>query len=94
MSQAGHPSFLASSNFFGLTSTPTMCVHPTALHACTTAKPTAPRPKTATDEPYSTLQLFQTAPRPVEMPQPKRHACVGWERGDGAQERRRGRGPR
>jgi hypothetical protein len=30
-----------------------------------TAKPTAPKPNTATDDPASTLQVFQTAPRPV-----------------------------
>ena len=35
---------------------------------------TAPRPKTATVEFVSTLQVFHTAPRPVETPHPKRHA--------------------
>ena len=48
---------MAICHFFGLTSTPTMCVAPTALHAWTTAKPTAPSPKTATDEPYSTFAV-------------------------------------
>lgn len=38
-----------------------------------TANPTAPRPKTATDEPVSTLHVFQTAPQPVATPQPRRH---------------------
>ena len=56
-----------------ITSTPTISVQPTALQACTTAKPTAPRPKTATEDMGSTLQLFHTAPSPVETPQPRRH---------------------
>jgi hypothetical protein len=37
---------------------------------------TAPTPKTATVEFVSTLQVFQTAPRPVETPQPKRQAFL------------------
>lgn len=35
------------------------------LAACTHARPTAPRPKTATVAPSWTLQVFQTAPKPV-----------------------------
>eukprot|EP00977_Amphora_coffeiformis_P018054 scaffold6121_cov170-Amphora_coffeaeformis.AAC.4 len=34
---------------------------------------TAPRPKTATVLLTSTLQVFHTAPKPVEIPHPKRH---------------------
>ena len=68
------PSCFASANFFGLRSTPTIGWAPTAFAAWITAKPTAPSPKTATDEKGSTLALFQTAPRPVATPQPKRHA--------------------
>ena len=37
---------------------------------------TAPRPNTATVEFVSTLQVFQTAPRPVETPHPKRQAFL------------------
>ena len=47
---------------------------PAIFAACTTASPTAPKPNTATDDPSSTLHVFQTAPRPVETPQPKRQA--------------------
>lgn len=35
-----------------------------------TARPTAPRPKTATEVPGSTLQVFKTAPHPVDTPHP------------------------
>mmetsp|Transcript_41148 Transcript_41148/g.113092 ORF Transcript_41148/g.113092 Transcript_41148/m.113092 type:complete len:349 (-) Transcript_41148:500-1546(-) len=75
--QSVHPSSLASANFFGLTSIPTIALAPTALAACTTAKPTAPRPKTATESPCATLAVFHTAPSPVATPQPKRHALLG-----------------
>merc|ERR1719356_743742 len=68
------PSIFAVSNFLGFVSTPTMREQPTALHPWITASPTAPRPKTATEEKGSTLALFQTAPKPVATPQPKRHA--------------------
>lgn len=34
---------------------------------------TAPRPKTATVLLTSTLQVFHTAPNPVDIPHPKRH---------------------
>eukprot|EP01047_Picozoa_sp_COSAG01_P092406 COSAG01_NODE_23785_length_802_cov_0.705548_2_plen_78_part_00 len=37
---------------------------------CTQASPTAPRPNTPTLEPASTSQVFHTAPKPVETPQP------------------------
>lgn len=33
---------------------------------------TAPNPKTATEDPGSTLHVLSTAPRPVDTPQPKR----------------------
>jgi hypothetical protein len=35
---------------------------------------TAPSPNTATLEPVSTLQVFQTAPKPVLTPHPNKHA--------------------
>src|SRR5918998_250564 len=35
-----------------------------------TDKPTPPQPKTATDEPGSTLAVLKTAPTPVVTPQP------------------------
>merc|ERR1712190_351899 len=72
--QSVQPNFFAISNFFGFISTPMMVVAPAALAPWTTAKPTAPKPKTATDENGSTFALFQTAPSPVAMPQPKRQA--------------------
>ena len=56
---------------------PTIGCAPIALAACTTAKPTAPRPKTATEDMGSTLAVFQTAPSPVATPQPKRHDRLG-----------------
>merc|ERR1712048_1113001 len=54
---------------------------PAIFAACTTARPTAPRPKTATEAPASTLHVFQTAPSPVETPHPKRQALLRGMRG-------------
>ena len=68
------PSARAASNFFGLTSTAMIRVAPTSLAACTTARPTAPSPNTATELPGVTLVVFRTAPRPVETPQPNKEA--------------------
>ncbi len=38
-----------------------------------TERPTAPRPKTTILDPGSTLQVFHTAPHPVEIPHPSKH---------------------
>ncbi len=45
-----------------------------AILTCTTAKPTAPSPNTATEAPASTLHVFHTAPNPVLTPHPNKHA--------------------
>ena len=66
------PSDLAISYLPSLRSMPMMRLAPAILAAWTTARPTAPRPKTATELPVSTFALFQTAPQPVETPHPKR----------------------
>merc|ERR1719281_2381035 len=50
---------------------------PAIFAAWTTERPTAPRPKTATVEPNSTLVVFQTAPSPVATPHAKRHERSG-----------------
>lgn len=51
---------------------------PARLAASMTARPTAPSPNTATLVPGCTLAVLNTAPHPVETPQPRRHtwACV------------------
>ena len=68
------PSAVAAVNFLGLMSTAMMRLAPAMRAAWMTDRPTAPRPKTATDEPSSTLHVFHTAPKPVATPQPKRLA--------------------
>lgn len=54
---------------------------PAALQPIITAKPTAPKPKTAHVEPDSTFAVFRAAPKPVDTPHPKRQilskAAVG-----------------
>jgi hypothetical protein len=44
--------------------------------ASITARPTAPRPKTATELPFSTFAVLKTAPQPVDRPQPSRQICM------------------
>ena len=66
------PNCAARWNFSGLTS---MAMMRLALAICApwiTARPMAPRPKTATVAPGSTLAVFITAPMPVVTPQPSR----------------------
>jgi hypothetical protein len=52
-------------------------MHVSSLNNITTIRirllTTAPTPKTATVLSTSTLQVFQTAPNPVLMPQPNKH---------------------
>jgi len=57
----------------GLTSIPMMRFAFAITAPCTTAKPIAPSPNTATVEPGRTLATLSTAPTPVVMPQPSRH---------------------
>lgn len=45
---------------------------PAALQPMITARPTAPKPKTAHVESGSTFAVFKAAPNPVEIPHPKR----------------------
>ena len=47
---------------------------PAILAPWMTANPTAPSPNTATLALTSTLQVFQTAPKPVDTPHPNKHA--------------------
>lgn len=54
------------------TSIATILRAPTCFAPITAANPTAPSPKTATVELGSTLQVFKTAPYPVDIPQPSR----------------------
>ena len=63
---------MAASFLSSLRSTATITLAPEILAAYTTDNPTAPIPKTTTDLPKPTLQVFQTAPQPVETPQPNR----------------------
>ena len=49
---------------------------PAAFAAWMTDRPRAPRPKTATEVPGSTFVLLNTAPHPVETPQPRRHILL------------------
>ena len=49
-----HPSVVAMANLSLLRSTPMMRDAPAILAACTTARPTAPNPKTATLDPAVT----------------------------------------
>jgi hypothetical protein len=46
---------------------------PARFAASITARPTAPRPNTATLAPACTLAVLNTAPQPVATPQPSRH---------------------
>lgn len=66
------PNLVAISFLSSFTSTPTIILAPAIFAAYTTDNPTAPNPKTTTDLPYPTLQVFQTAPQPVDTPHPKR----------------------
>ena len=56
------PNSLATENFPGLVSTPIILDAPAFTAPITTAKPTAPRPHTATVDPGSALAVFRTAP--------------------------------
>ena len=67
------PISLAKANFPSFMSTPTMYLQPATLAAWMTERPRAPRPKTASEVPGSTLVVLNTAPHPVETPQPSRH---------------------
>ena len=60
-----HNTSLPNSNLSGLRSTPMIFAAPRSLAPSATASPTAPRPKTATVEPSSTLATFQAAPTPA-----------------------------
>ena len=57
-------------NLLSLMSTPTISVAPAFLAAWITDRPSAPRPKTATDFWGSIFVVLKTAPHPVETPQP------------------------
>lgn len=63
--QSVAPSCFAMSNLEGLVSMAKIRLAPLILLPCKAAKPTAPRPKTATEEPASTLQVLKAAPSPV-----------------------------
>ena len=76
--QSVAPISRAAANFAGLISIAMIRVAPASFAACITERPTAPRPKTATELAGSTLHVFHTAPHPVETPQPSRHIfCSG-----------------
>lgn len=70
--QSVAPSAIACTNFCEFRSIAKILRAPRCLAAWITANPTAPKPNTATVASFSTLQVFQTAPRPVETPHPKR----------------------
>eukprot|EP00879_Flechtneria_rotunda_P027842 GHRR01029855.1.p2 GENE.GHRR01029855.1~~GHRR01029855.1.p2 ORF type:complete len:107 (+),score=22.33 GHRR01029855.1:604-924(+) len=69
------PHSLAAANLDALTSTAIMRDAPARDAASITARPTAPRPNTATVVPGCTLAVLNTAPQPVDTPQPSRHTC-------------------
>ena len=69
------PQSFANASFSGFVSTAKMRLQPASTHASMTARPTAPRPKTAAVVPFSTFAVLNTAPQPVAMPQPSRHTC-------------------
>src|SRR5215470_7310142 len=57
---------------------------PAILAPCTTERPTAPQPITATREPSRTFAVSSTDPTPVATAQPIRQACsTGSSRGTG-----------
>lgn len=70
--QSVAPNSLAKSNLEELISIAKILEAPRALAPWIIAKPTAPKPNTATEDPGSTLQVFQAAPRPVLTPQPNK----------------------
>ena len=56
------PNSFATENLPGLVSTPMILEAPALTAPMTTAKPTAPRPQTATEDPGSAFAVFKTAP--------------------------------
>src|SRR5208282_3000316 len=68
------PNFLAHSSLASLVSTAIILEAPLATQPWITLRPTQPAPKMAQVEPSSTLAVRVAAPKPVVIPQPRRHA--------------------
>ena len=82
LTQSVAPHALAAANLSGLVSTAMMRDAPTSTAASMQARPTAPRPNTATVLPACTLAVLCTAPQPVVTPQPSRHTLSSGAAGD------------
>ena len=70
--QSVAPNSRAIPNLDGLVSIAKILLAFLILLACIAANPTAPKPKTATVEFSSILQVFHTAPKPVLTPHPNK----------------------